>query len=980
MVAFSACSAPGPDASAEDIVRAIERRKRLDGGPLRSAVVLDGLTATRARAAFVDLCWSAPKSLSVAWGLARTESERALLHAAHREAVDRTLAIVEESLGAVRRGQNGRAGRQAGHMAWITCAHYTARPTLAVASCDPETEETFTALTSVPTRGDPQIHTHSLVPAVSLTDGDVSTGGRHVGSPDFQILSGNIHRWGRTYAAFLATALRRIGVAVSLDPRTGMARLDAVPNVLCELFSRRSAQGEAAARAYAKAQGLDWNALDGPRRIGLLKGATQGDKRAGKTDAIGDPAAWQAEAAALGWTSLTVLDLDRPQPLAPQAERLETAYRAAAPLLAGEFRTSAVLDQARVSVAAAAGLIEAGIQDGSEVDAVTRLILDRGIVDEEDAVPLISHSVRGQHGKAAIRLTTGGHVDREARLIRLVREAAADQTLALTTEAVDVGMREAGLVLETAHGQAQLVVARALGRSKFQAATGVAGSGKSALLSGLVRGWQAQQRTVMGTATAWRQATALQDAGITPDHTYALAALLARVRAATLEISASTVLVIDEVALLSVRDLLALLEIRTATGCTLVAVGDPAQGGAIQAGGVISLLEEALGKLPSVGSSVRQRSICERELAALARSGDAAAVLDTLRDQDRAWLIPGPARDVAEAAARLWIERRAACQGETPLVLVPTNGDARLVNAAIRARLQAASEIGRDILEIDAISLAGEQYAMPLAVGDAVRLYRRTYATGSRGVVGVNGTVASVMEIRRDGLVLRVATGREAFVRWDGLREETSGRLLLGPGLVTTLAAGQGATAESALTVFPHGVAGVRAGGFYVGMSRHRAWCAVLVGESAERRAIAQRRSLLDARPIRAAEIWAHVAASLSRRQDPETATQFLARAHEARRKADDAFRIGLMRLKNRDLQGAAPTTLPARVRIAALGRSIPAIARILAERTAGIAAIAAGLAAVRGKVGQAISDHRLRADKRRPTRRKTEDRLALRR
>ena len=53
--------------------------------------------------------------------------------------------------------------------------------------------------------------------------------------------------------------------------------------------------------------------------------------------------------------------------------------------------------------------------------------------------------------------------------------------------------------------------------------TGVAGAGKTTLLQPLVDAWQAdtrfsaQGREVIGAAMAWRQADALQDAGIRAD-------------------------------------------------------------------------------------------------------------------------------------------------------------------------------------------------------------------------------------------------------------------------------------------------------------------------------------------------------------------------------------------------------------------------------------------------------------------------------
>src|SRR6185312_9039008 len=109
-----------------------------------------------------------------------------------------------------------------------------------------------------------QLHTHTAVFNVVL-----AKSGR-VGGLDLAQLDGRVKEWGALYQAFLATNLRRHGVEVVLDTRTEMARVVAVPERVTEHFSKRTMGGAAAARAYAAAQGLDWDQLDPERKIGLL--------------------------------------------------------------------------------------------------------------------------------------------------------------------------------------------------------------------------------------------------------------------------------------------------------------------------------------------------------------------------------------------------------------------------------------------------------------------------------------------------------------------------------------------------------------------------------------------------------------------------------------------------------------------------------------------------------------------------------------
>ncbi|MBE7245805.1 MAG: relaxase domain-containing protein, partial [Actinomycetospora chiangmaiensis] len=347
---------------AEDVAAAVASGRRADGGTLYPTAYLDGLTVSRSPTTFADLCFSADKSFSAAWALASTEAERGLLHAVHRDAVAATMRTIEQTLGRVRRGKAGRGGYEPGRMAWVAFDHATARPTTEIATQDPETGEAYTHLATVRVAGTPQLHTH-----VCCLTRHVLTASGHVGSADLSQLQGRVHEWGGAYQAHVATGLRRLGIDTRLDPETGAARIVAVPERVRAAFSRRTAQGEAAARAYARSQGIDWDSLDPSRRIGLLKTGVQGDPRAAKTDDCGNLAAWRREAEALGWHPGPMSNLDSPIPIPERDERVRIARAAAAPLLARAFRSEAVLDESAARIAAARGLVASGIEDASEI-------------------------------------------------------------------------------------------------------------------------------------------------------------------------------------------------------------------------------------------------------------------------------------------------------------------------------------------------------------------------------------------------------------------------------------------------------------------------------------------------------------------------------------------------------------------------------------------------------------------------------------
>lgn len=947
---------------AERVAEAVAAGRRADGGPLRPTTYLDGLTASRAPVCFADFCLSADKTVSLAWALASTEAERALLHAVHRDAVAATMHTIEAKLGRARRGKGGRGGYEPGKLAWIAFDHFTSRPTTEVADTDPDTGESYTHLATVRVAGTPQLHTHVCVLS------HVLTGSGHVGSVDLgQLGSGGggkvaIHELGALFQSHIATGLRRLGIDTRLDPETGAARIVAVPERVRAAFSRRTAQGEAAARAFARSQGLDWDSLDAGRRIGLLKRGVQGDPRAAKTDDCGDLGAWRREAAALGWQPGPLSNLDTPIALPDRAERVRIARAAAAPLLAKAFHGEAVLDESAARIAAARGLVASGIGDAAEIEDVTRALLAGGIEEGGVHTAVIAREVRGSRGETAVRLTTDAHVDRETRLVALARAAASNRSTALTVAEVDAGAAASGLDLSGAHGEAQYRAMVALGTGgKVGLALGAAGAGKSALLSGLVRAWSAQGRTVYGAAVAWRQAHALADAGIPERQCLAIAALLARARAGTLQLDPGAVIVVDEVSLTSAKDALAILELRETAACTLIAVGDPRQIRSVQAGGVAGLLARATGEaVAEVNTTVRQRTAQERELAGLARAGRAGDVLDALRDQGRARLAAGTRTEAAEAVAELWQERVAASGEDAVLVVAPTREACRLVSLAIRRRKQAMGRIGADAAMLDATDQAGDLYELPVAVGDRLRLFGRTHARGAgAGLLGVNGSVVEVRGIGAGGLVLRSARGREGLVPWSALRDRETGRIRVAPGDCLTVAAAQGASYEECLVAMPFGSQGVDAGAFYVAMSRHRATSWLVLGEGAERRAVAAGRSLGDARPIRAADLWSHAAANFARQPGSEGALDLLDRAASARRAAEDGFRRGLARMEARTARGLAPTALPGLGRHRRLVLALEPLAARFAARAELLAQVTARMAGLGRTLSRALDGAR---------------------
>ena len=291
-----------------------------------------------------------------------------------------------------------------------------------------------------------------------------------------------------------------------LDERTESARIPSVPEPVCELFSKRVRDGEAAAREYVAAQGLDWDAMHPMELFGVLKGGARATRRQKETgqrgDDLSDVAAWKAQAKAFGYEHRTVVDRDARNRLpAPEADRLRRAYLASLPVLERQFHRRATMRASVARTAAARGLIASGVESAADIDKLTAAMREHGVRHDGRQVPLIWANVDGDAEAASpegrrpqVKITTTLHVEQEETAMALARAAASDRTGALTPEQIDRAVRRVserdGLDFTDGHGLEQRRVIDALGTAgRFAVAVGVAGAGKTTLLRPLVEAW-----------------------------------------------------------------------------------------------------------------------------------------------------------------------------------------------------------------------------------------------------------------------------------------------------------------------------------------------------------------------------------------------------------------------------------------------------------------------------------------------------------
>lgn len=211
--------------------------------------------------AYFGLTFSAGKSVSVRMGFAN-RAEKMLIIEAHNLAVDKTLRALEGDIAWVRRGERSDR-RERGEMTWIKFRHEVGR------------------------RGDPQLHTHVVVPNVVR-----SLESESVGSLDTRRAQGRINALHRvTYHQELARNLREVGIAATFTNKGGVpeAVVDGIDPAVTRALSQR--REEAVAKA-AELVGGDLSAVSDYARKRVVNGAAK-HLRPRHGEYHGDRATWE---------------------------------------------------------------------------------------------------------------------------------------------------------------------------------------------------------------------------------------------------------------------------------------------------------------------------------------------------------------------------------------------------------------------------------------------------------------------------------------------------------------------------------------------------------------------------------------------------------------------------------------------------------------------------------------------------------------
>lgn len=573
-----------------DAFRAVlEARHPETGEPL-------GVASTRAeRVAGFDFCYSAPKSVSVAWALAPPELAEGIARA-HDRAVAQALGAMEDE---ALRARRGHAGKDVIGTEGFVAAAFPHRSSRA---------------------GEPQVHTHVVAAnAVPGEDGRWSA-----------LYGGRLYAWAKTTGYLYQAALRHelAELGFGFGPVTkGAAELAGVPKELAVAFSSRRAEIEAVlertgvmSRVAAEVAALSTR---GPRAAvpGLAELRDQ----------------WHERAGALGIGPGFVEGLAHHERVpATDAELLAGALLGPDGLTANatSFDRRAVLQSLAVAHPGGAPVAELRAR-------ADRLVASPEVV--ELAVP----------AQAERRYSTAELVAVEAAVLeRAVRQNGVGLSL-VGPEHLEAALEKRPSLSDE---QRDMVSTLVTSGSAVQVVVGRAGAGKTFALDAARDAWESAGHRVIGTALAARAAAELQAGAGIPSSTLDRLLIDLEKPGPLSGLAPKTVVVVDEAGMAGTRKLGRLLDQAERWGAQVVLVGDPRQLPEVAAGGAFSALAS---RLPVVELRDNRRQVEPWERSALAelRAGTVGNALGAYENAGRV-VLADSAEAAREAMAGAWWEAR----------------------------------------------------------------------------------------------------------------------------------------------------------------------------------------------------------------------------------------------------------------------------------------------------------------------------------
>ncbi|MGE5527040.1 MAG: MobF family relaxase, partial [Methanosarcina sp.] len=690
-----------------------------------------------------DLTFSAPKSVSLTWALAGPPVG-AEVKEAHAAAVKAALDYLQETACWTRRGAGGHEFVQGNGFLAAGYVHRSSRA------------------------GDPQLHTHALVANATKGPDGRWTRLYHPAIYDHAKAAGYI------YEAHLRDELtRRLGVRWK-RVENGIAEIKGFGRDHLAAFSTRRAEIlEAAGGEGTSARAMQVATL-------ATRSAKDTDLT---TESLRD--LWRAKAREIGLTRKAI-----------RSTFGRAAHSADTGLTVGEVEAALTAHAShfdrRDVIQAVADSLPGGAPGPKVVELADAYLARPEVIRIAEAAKGARFTTR-----AIWELEQSALASAEAMAARSDRAVVDELTVSrVLAQRSSIKPDQEAMVRHLLTGGEGIVVV-----------IGEAGSGKTYATVAAARGWVEGGNELLVAAPTWRAANVLRSEGLDATSVARLLAELDRASAAGRQaLARGSVLVVDEAGMVDSRALARLIHHATDAEAKLVLIGDPAQLGEIEAGGLFAAIASRT-DATRLDEVIRHRGQLEREGAKLIRQGEGREALAIYQGAERVTVSDDPAAR-REAMVADWWERYR--QGEDALMLAKRNAEVRELNQMAREKLRAEAKLGAEELQV------GEAR---FAVGDQVitRINDQRLQVYNRERWRIAEVDAKSRRLVLDGIDTRGRVGVDSVFL--GRVNPRDGAPAIEHAYAATVYQAQGATLDSAFVMVDPSMTREE---FYVATSRTR--------------------------------------------------------------------------------------------------------------------------------------------------------------
>ena len=680
--------------------------------------------------AAVDCTFSAPKSVSVVWALAEPV-HRMEIEAAHEQAVECALRHIEkEAPLARRRVDHTIQHEQVAGLVVARFRHHTSRLS---------TEHAALGLAP-----DPQLHDHCAIANLALRKSDASANNGRWAAIDSRELFLIRAEAGAIYRADLAHRLMEMGYRVHREGR--YFEINGVSRDVMRAFSARAVEVEAAEARFVASHGRQPTTAEKRSMVVRTRSAKSADHRPAFEQ-------WAQRAAVLG------LEPEAIQRLKGTPREMLPEYRAQRIIL----RELTDIDSEQSVTRDASVVTERALRIAAAEAAQGRMSGEGA----SNFVPRIAMGGFGIVPLADERVTTREMLQLEQKVLNAALARGRTETITCAQSATASAIEAARVSLSEEQIRA---VERLRSGNGFLLLTAPAGSGKGEVLRVVTQAHQAEDRQVMALAAAGETAQRLgRELGA--DQSRTIDSFISSVETAGIKPDASTVLVVDEAALVETRRWYKLLE--AAGEATIIAAGDDHQLSPIQAGGIWGVMERQLGAT-TLQHNYRANDEWARDAWLCLREGSAPSALEEFERRELIEL--QPTRPDARVAAvekwntdrRLGMERGKGIE-QFLLLTDSSNHEVDALNRLAQEHRLSNGELGVPMVHISARDTkSGHQREEDLHERDRVQFERRYKPQAGRRIEnGATGSVVAV-DTEHESVTVRVGA-RDVVVERDGL-------------------------------------------------------------------------------------------------------------------------------------------------------------------------------------------------------------------